>query len=82
MLFRSNSPLYGVEEGTWFLSFHVFARYVKVAFFQGASLKPVPPGTSRQQHVRYLDIREDDELDETQFAAWVKQASKLPGERM
>jgi hypothetical protein len=76
-----NSPLYGVEEGAWFLSFHVFAKYVKVAFFRGASLKPVPPGTSKHQQVRYLDIREG-ELDEAQFTAWVKQASKLPGERM
>jgi len=77
-----NSPFYGVEEGAWFLSFHVFAKYVKVAFFRGASLKPIPPGKSKQQDVRYLDIREDDEFDERQFTAWVKQASKLPGERM
>jgi hypothetical protein len=77
-----NSPFYGVEEGVWFLSFHCFAKYVKVAFFRGASLRPLPPGESKQQEVRYLDIREDDDLDEKQFAAWVKQASKLPGERM
>jgi len=76
-----NSPFYGVEEGVWFLSFHVFAKYVKVAFFRGASLRPLPPGTSKHQQVRYLDIHEG-ELDEAQFAAWVKQASKLPGERM
>ncbi len=77
-----NSPFYGVEDGVWFLSFHVFAKYVKVAFFRGASLHPLPPGPSKQKQVRYLDIREDDELDERQFAAWVKQASQLPGERM
>lgn len=77
-----NSPFYGVEDGVWFLSFHVFAKYVKVAFFRGASLHPLPPGPSKQKEVRYLDIREDDELDERQFAAWVKQASRLPGERM
>ncbi|MDZ4868212.1 MAG: DUF1801 domain-containing protein [Alphaproteobacteria bacterium] len=77
-----NSPFYGVEDGVWFLSFHVFAKYVKVAFFRGASLRPPPPGPSKQKDVRYLDIREDDELDERQFAAWVKQASRLPGERM
>lgn len=77
-----NSPFYGVEEGVWCLSFHCFAKYVKVAFFRGASLRPLPPGESKQKEVRYLDIREDDELDEKQFAAWVKQASKLPGERM
>jgi hypothetical protein len=76
-----NSPFYGVEEGVWFLSFHVFARYVKVAFFRGASLTPVPPGASKQKNVRYLDIHEDG-LDEAQFARWVKQASKLPGEKM
>ena len=66
----------------WFLSFHCFAKYIKVAFFRGASLRPVPPGPSRQKDVRYLDIHEDDEFDEAQFAAWVKQASRLPGERM
>ena len=76
-----NSPFYGVEEGVWFLSFHVFAKYVKVAFFRGAELRPVPPGTSKQKNVRYLDIYEG-ELDEAQFAEWVKQASALPGERM
>lgn len=77
-----NSPLYGVETGVWFLGIHVFTKYVKVAFFRGAMLRPVPPGQSKQQDVRYLDIHEDDELDEKQIAAWVKQASKLPGERM
>jgi hypothetical protein len=77
-----NSPFYGVEEGVWFLSFHCFTKYVRVAFFRGASLRPVPPGKSKQRHVRYLDIQEDDELDEAQFTAWVKQASKLPGERL
>jgi hypothetical protein len=81
-----NSPLYGMEgqdnEGTWFLGVHVFAKYVKVAFFRGASLKPVPPGASKQTDVRYLDIHEDDEIDDAQLAAWVKQASQLPGEKM
>lgn len=76
-----NSPFYGVEEHVWFLSFHVFAKYIKVAFFRGTSLRPVPPGASKQKDVRYLDIHEG-ELDEAQFADWVKQASKLPGERM
>jgi hypothetical protein len=77
-----NSPLYGIEGEGWFLSFHCFARYVKVAFFRGAALRPLPPGGSKQKDVRYLDIHEDDRLDEAQFAAWVKQASKLPGEKM
>jgi hypothetical protein len=77
-----NSPLYGMEDNIWFLGVHVFAKYVKVAFFRGASLRPVPPGASKQKNVRYLDIHEDDAVDEAQLARWVKQASKLPGERM
>jgi hypothetical protein len=77
-----NSPFYGVEEGVWFLSFHCFARYVKVAFFRGAQLRPLPPGASKHSQVRYLDLHEDDALDEAQLADWVKQASRLPGERM
>jgi hypothetical protein len=77
-----NSPFYGVEEKSWFLSFHCFTNYVKVAFFRGASLVPVPPGDSTQADVRYLDIREHDPIDERQLIDWFKQASKLPGERM
>jgi hypothetical protein len=77
-----NTPLYGVEGQGWFLSFHCFTKYIKVAFFRGASLRPIPPGESKQKEVRYLDIREDDQLDETQLDDWVKQASQLPGERM
>jgi hypothetical protein len=76
-----NSPFYGVEGQLWFLSFHVFTKYVKVTFFRGASLRPVPPGESKHKDVRYLDIHEG-EFDEAQLAAWVKQASQLPGERM
>jgi hypothetical protein len=77
-----NSPLYGIEGDGWFLGVHCFTKYIKVAFFRGTSLRPVPPGESRHKEVRYLDIREDDPFDETQLAAWVKQASRLPGERM
>ena len=77
-----NSPFYGVEGQGWFLSFHTFTRYVKVTFFRGTSLRPVPPGESKHKEVRYLDIREDEPLDEAQFTAWVKQASELPGEKM
>ena len=77
-----NSPFYGVEGQGWFLGVHCFTKYVKVAFFRGTSLRPVPPGASKHKEVRYLDIHEDDQLDEAQFAAWVKQASQLPGERM
>jgi hypothetical protein len=76
-----NSPFYGVEEQVWFLSFHCFTKYVKVTFFRGAGLRPRPPGASKHEQVRYLDIYEG-ALDEAQFADWVKQASLLPGERM
>ena len=74
-----NSPFYGIEGQGWFLSFHVFTRYVKVTFFQGRSLRPLPPGgTERSKDARWVDIHEDD-LDETQMAKWVKQAAALPG---
>ncbi len=76
---RWNSPFYGMEGHGWFLNFHCFARYVKVAFFNGTSLDPLPPGESKDEGVRYLNIYEDGQFDEEQFAAWVKQASQLPG---
>ena len=76
-----NSPFYGVEDEGWFLSFHCYTRYVKVAFFRGASLNPLPPGKAKDEAVRYLDVHEDGELDEAQFTDWVKQASRLPGWR-
>ncbi len=76
---RWNSPFYGVEGQGWFLDFHCFTRYVKVAFFRGASLRPVPPGESKQEEVRYLDIHEDDQLDEEQMASWIRQAASIPG---
>jgi hypothetical protein len=74
-----NSPFYGIEGQGWFLSFHVFTHYVKVTFFSGTSLRPVPPGASKHKGVRYFDIHEGDELDEAQMAIWVKQAAALPG---
>lgn len=77
-----NSPFYGVQDGNWFLSFHCYANYIKVAFFQGRRLRPPPPGESKHRNVRYLDIREDDELDDVRFTAWVKQACTLPGEKL
>jgi hypothetical protein len=77
-----NSPFYGVEGQGWFLNFHCFTRYVKVAFFRGAALRPVPPGASKHKDVRYLDIHEHDQIDEAQLAAWIDQASQLPGEKM
>lgn len=73
-----NSPFYGLEDQGWFLSFHVFARYVKLTFFRGSSLRPVPPGPSKDKNVRYLDIHEDG-FDEAQVATWVEQAARLPG---
>lgn len=76
-----NSPFYGLEDGVWFLSFHCFTNYIKVTFFRGAPLRPVPQGMSKHKDVRYLDIREG-QLGEAQFIDWVKQASQLPGERM
>lgn len=76
-----NTPFYGVEAGCWFLSFHCFTKYVKVTFFRGTSLQPVPAGKSKHPEVRYLDIHEG-QFDEEQFADWVKQASRLPGEKM
>lgn len=77
-----NSPFYGVEEGAWFLSLHCFARYVKVAFFRGAALTPTPAVASKVADTRYLHIHEHDTLDEARFIGWVRQASRLPGERM
>ena len=76
---RWNSPFYGIEGQGWFLSFHCFTRYVKVTFFRGAALRPPPPGESKHVDVRYLDIFEDEPLDEDQLVAWLRQASKLPG---
>lgn len=75
---RWNSPFYGIEGQGWFLSFHTFTNYVKVTFFRGASLRPLPPGESKQEDVRYLDVHEDD-LEEVQLAKWVRQAAALPG---
>ena len=77
---RWNSPFYGSEGQGWFLTFHVFTHYVKVTFFRGTSLRPVPPGgTVRSKDTRWIDLREGDELDEAQMATWVKQAAALPG---
>jgi hypothetical protein len=77
---RWNSPFYGVEGQGWLLSFHVFTRYVKVTFFNGASLDPVPPGGGKDKDARWIDIHEDD-LDDAQMVKWVKQAAALPGWR-
>jgi hypothetical protein len=74
-----NSPFYGIEGQGWFLNLHCFSKYVKVAFFRGASLRPLPPGPSKDKDTRYLDIHEGDELDEAVLGSWVKQAAALPG---
>jgi hypothetical protein len=76
---RWNSPIYGVEGQGWFLAFHVFSRYVKVSFFRGTSLHPLPPGESKSPETRYLDIHEVGELDEKQLAKWIRQAAAIPG---
>ena len=77
-----NSPFYGLEGQGWFLSFHCFTRYIKVTFFRGTSLEPAPAGKSKHPEVRYLDIHQEPGLDEAQFADWVRQASRLPGEKL
>ena len=77
-----NSPLYGMPEKGWFLSFHCFTKYVKLTFFRGTSLRPPPPGESKHPEVRYFDIHEGDQVDRPQLVRWVKQASRLPGERL
>ena len=74
-----NSPFYGVEGQGWFLNFHCFTNFVRVAFFRGKSLHPLPPGESKVKDVRYLDIHEDDQLDDGLVSSWIRQASELPG---
>src|SRR5215217_6180604 len=74
-----NSPLYGIEGQGWFLGVHCFTKYVKVTFFRGAKLRPLPPGESKMKDIRYLDIHEDEEIGEKLLASWIKQASRIPG---
>lgn len=74
-----NSPLYGVAGQGWFVGLHVFTRYVRITFFRGAALRPIPPGPSARPDVRYFDLHETDEIDEAQLVRWVKQAAGLPG---
>jgi len=73
-----NSPMYGAGQG-WFLSMHAFAKYLKITFFAGASLVPLPPGPSKDPKTRYMDLYEDDAPDDEEMASWVKQAAALPG---
>lgn len=77
-----NSPFYGTEEGVWFASFHCYSKYVKLTFFQGALLDPVPPEPSKVDGVRYFHVREHDTLDEARLADWMEQASRLSGAKM
>jgi hypothetical protein len=76
---RWNSPFYGIEGRGWFLNLHCLTKYIKVAFFRGTSLRPVPPGESKLKDVRYFHIHEDDPFDEDLVASWIRQASGLPG---
>ena len=77
---RWNTPFYGIEDQGWFVAFHCFTKYIKVTFFRGTSLRPVPPVESRIQGTRYFHIHEDDRLDEALMASWIEQASALPGD--
>ncbi|WP_256673718.1 DUF1801 domain-containing protein [Nocardia cyriacigeorgica] len=77
-----NQPFYGHEGEGWFLSFRCYTNYVQIQFFRGTSLDPVPPKASKHDEVRYLDIYENDDLDEGQLVSWIGQASNLPGEKM
>jgi hypothetical protein len=79
MAVKWNSPFYGVEGRGWFLNFHCFTKYVKVAFFRGTDLRPPPPGASKSPGVRYLDLHEGEPIDEAQLERWITQAAKLPG---
>jgi hypothetical protein len=77
-----NQPFYGREGDGWFLAFRCYTRYVQLQFFRGSSLEPQPPKASKHPEVRYLDIHEDDALDEAQLVSWIEQASELPGEKL
>ena len=77
-----NSPFYGADDDGWFLSFRCYTSYVQVQFLKGSSLDPLPPKASKHQEVRYLDIGEDDDLDDERLGSWIRQAATLPGERM
>jgi hypothetical protein len=82
MAVRWNSPYYGIEGNGWFLSYHCFTRYVRVTWLNGSSLDPPPPGESKHERVRYLDLHEDDEFDDERIASWIRQAAALPGDEL
>ncbi len=77
-----NQPFYGIDGDGWFAAFRCYTKCVQLQLFRGTSLDPVPPKGSKHPEVRYLDIHEDDELDERLLTSWFKQASKLPGEKI
>jgi hypothetical protein len=77
---RWNTPFYGIEGQGWFLGFHCLTKYVKLSFFRGTMLDPIPPVASKQEHVRYFHIHEGDVIDEETLASWIRQAADLPGE--
>ena len=77
-----NQPFYGADDEGWFMAFRCYTKYVQLQFFRGTSLDPEPPKASKHPEVRYLDIHEDDDVDDKQLRAWIKQASKLPGEKV
>ncbi len=79
---RWNSPFYGIEGKGWFVSYHCMTKYIKVTFFQGASMKPPPPESSKVENVRYFHVHEGDDMDEKLITKWMKQAAKLPGEEL
>ena len=79
---RWNTPFYGLEGHGWFIAFHCFTKYIKVTFFRGTSLRPVPPVEAKQEGVRYFHVNEGDQLDEKLMAQWTEQASELPGDNL
>jgi hypothetical protein len=82
MAIRWNTPFYGIEGNGWFIAFHCLTKYMKVTFFRGTSLNPIPPESSKQENVRYFHIKEKDQIDEKLFTNWIEQASKIPGEKV
>lgn len=79
---RWNTPFFGIEERGWFLAFDCTTKYVKVCFFRGSALRPVPPVASKSPEVRYFHIHEDDPIDDKELTSWIRQAAKLPGEEV
>ena len=77
---RWNTPFYGIEGQGWFLGFHCMTKYVKLSFFRGTMLDPIPPVASKQEHVRYFHIHEGDVIDEETLASWIRQSADLPGD--